>query len=42
MGKLRKRLRRTHQQEITDIRKSLELGQAISQLEGENCLLPKG
>ncbi|OIN09201.1 acyl-CoA thioesterase [Oceanisphaera psychrotolerans] len=42
MGKLRKQLRRTHQQEITDIRKSLELGQAISQLEGENCLLPKG
>ena len=44
MGKLRKKLRRTHQQEVNDIRQALDvnLDQAMAELEGENCLLPKG
>ena len=44
MGKLRKQLRRAHQKEINDIRQALDqdLNQAMAELEGENCLLPKG
>lgn len=43
MGKLRKKLRRTHQQEVNDIRQmlDLDLDQAMKEVEGENCLLPK-
>ncbi|AEY01391.1 thioesterase family protein [Oceanimonas sp. GK1] len=39
MGKLRKKLRRAHQQEVTDLRQSLSLDQEMAELEGENCQL---
>ena len=37
MGKLRKKLRRAHQKEINDIGEALNIGQAMIELEGENC-----
>ncbi|ART78988.1 acyl-CoA thioesterase [Oceanisphaera avium] len=37
MGKLRKKLRRAHQQEISDIGEALNLRQAMIELQGENC-----
>ena len=40
MGKLRKKLRRGHQQEIIDLGKKLDLEHTLGELEGENCLLP--
>ncbi|WP_319782033.1 acyl-CoA thioesterase [Oceanisphaera sp. IT1-181] len=40
MGKLRKRLRRAHQQEIDDIGAALKISQAMVELEGENCRYP--
>ncbi|ART81607.1 acyl-CoA thioesterase [Oceanisphaera profunda] len=40
MGKLRKKLRRAHQQEIDDIGAALKIGQAMVELEGENCCYP--
>ena len=41
MGKLRKKLRRAHQQEIDDIGEALDIGQAMIELQGENCDLTK-
>jgi hypothetical protein len=42
MGKLRKKLRRAHQQEIADIRQALSVGQEMAELKGENCQLARG
>ncbi|WMC11686.1 acyl-CoA thioesterase [Oceanimonas pelagia] len=39
MGKLRKKLRRSHQQAVADLRQSLSLDQELAELEGENCQL---
>ena len=41
MGKLRKKLRRAHQQEIDDIGEALNIHQAMIELQGENCDLTK-
>ena len=41
MGKLRKKLRRAHQQEIDDIGEALDINQAMIELQGENCDLTK-